>query len=332
MINHARTLLLNKSNDTYLPGVIGEEYMPPYSPVKLPSYLTTSRKILFGTDPDKVFLNFRLHELMNLIHQTELGEFVFALDNRITYDPLAANEFFMAQRQIKLRRLIGLDIGQIGTRLFVTGQVKPDNVIGRAYRNYIVEVTTANGEYYMTVVAEAAKDTADQQINWLGSGSGNTMRLTMTDNTVGGLSGPVTVPKTELDLRVVAPQVLPPVLLMEDEYSLLKEDAYEIELEPGEDPAPMPLRRMAVTESSVVAKWALETYARPDSAITTCLPRLEFLGEPFYLELFGVGNDVEPYATFKNIWFDHQNPTHRLGAFVLAMIYRTDAIRKNQNG
>jgi hypothetical protein len=332
MINHARTLLLNKANDTYLPGVIGEEYMPPYSPVKLPSYLMTSRKILFGTDPDKVFLNFRLHELMNLIHQTELGEFVFALDNRITYDPLAANEFFMAQRQIKLRRLIGLDIGQIGTRLFVTGQVKPDNVIGRAYRNYIVEVTTANGLYYMTVLAESAYDETDQQIDWLGSGGGNTMPLIMPDTNVSGLSGPVPVPKTELDLRVVAPQVLPSVLLMETEYPLLKEDKYEIELELGEDPAPLQLQRMAITESIVVAKWALETYARPDSAITTCLPRLEFLGEPFYLELFGVDNTVEPYATFKNIWFDHKNPSYRLGAFILAMIYRTDAIRKKQDG
>ncbi len=320
MINHARTLLLNVASKTYQPGTLGEEYIPLYSPLRLPTYLTLSRNILLGTDPDKVFLNFRMHELLSIIHQTELSEFVYALDPRITYDPAATSEFFTAQQQINLRRILGLT----NTRLFVNGEVKADNITGRAYRNYAVDVTFVDGDYRLTIAAEATRDELAESLDWLQADP-------VTGDT-SGLSVPVTLPNTAISVRISTPQVIPPVLLMEDYYDLLKEDDYEIELEPGEDPAPLQLRRMALTGTELIGKWQLETYARPGSAVTTCLPRLEFLGEPFYLELFGVGNTVEPYATFKNIWFDSKNPTYRLAAFVLAMIYRTDAIRKKQNG
>jgi hypothetical protein len=320
VINHARTLLLNIASKSYQPGTLGEEYVPQYSPAALPTYLTTARKILLGTDPDKVFLNFRMHELLSFIHQTALGEFVYALDPRITYDTTATSEFFTAQQQINLRRVLGLT----NTRLFLSGVVKADNITGRAYRNYFIDVTFTNGDYRLTVAAESTRDELVESLDWLQSDAA-------TGDT-SGLSVPVTLPNTALSVSISTPQVIPPVLLMEDYYDLLKEDDYDIELEPGEDPSPLQLRRMALTGTEIIGKWQLETYARPDSAITTCLPRLEFLGEPFYLELFGVGNTVEPYATFKNIWFDSKNPTYRLAAFVLAVIYRTDAIRKKQNG
>jgi len=325
MINHARTLLLNKSANTYQPGTLGEEYVPPYSALTLPSYLTLPRKILLGTDPDKVFLNFRMHELLNLIHQTELSEFVYALDPRITYDPTDNSEFFIAQKQVNLDRVVGLGT----TRLFITGAIKPDNVTGRAYRNYYITVTRINDEYVISIITESARDTLNQSLDW--AQPTMPMRLAMTTGP-SGLSESVQLPNTTLSVRMSTPQSLTAVMLMEDYYDLLKEDDYQIELEPGVDPAPMQLRRMALTGTEVIATWRLETYARPGSAITTCLPKLEFLGEPFYLELFGVGNTIEPYATFKNIWFDSKNPTYRLAAFVLAMIYRTDAVRKKQNG
>lgn len=320
MINHARTLMLNLASKAYQPGTLGEEYVPQYSPASLPAYLTTPRKILLGTDPDKVFLNFRMHELFSLIHQTELSEFVYALDPRITYDPAATSEFFTAQKQLNLSRVLGLT----NTRLFVNGAPAADNITGRAYRNYSIDVTLINGDYRLTIAAESTRDQLAASLDWL--------QADPATGDTSGLSVPVTLPNTTLNVRISTPQVTQPVLLMEDYYDLLKEDDYEIELEPGEDPAPLQFRKMALTGTAQVGKWQLETYARPGSAITTCMPRLEFLGEPFYLELFGVGNTVEPYATFKNIWFDNKNPTYRLAAFVLAMIYRTDAIRKKQNG
>ena len=50
------------------------------------------------------------------------------------------------------------------------------------------------------------------------------------------------------------------------------------------------------------------------------------LGEPLFLELFGVDDNAQPYATFKNLWNDHPNPMYRLGGLVLAMIYRTNEV------
>jgi hypothetical protein len=61
------------------------------------------------------------------------------------------------------------------------------------------------------------------------------------------------------------------------------------------------------------------------------MPVLELLGEPVFLELFGAA-PVEPYATFKNLWFDHPSAAHRLGGLLLALIYRTDAVRNKTNG
>lgn len=87
MINHARTLLLNRHGAGY-GGRPGDEYIPPefreISP--LPGYLQNLRSQLFGSDPDWFFLNYRVRQCLGLLHSTELAEFVVALDPRITYD------------------------------------------------------------------------------------------------------------------------------------------------------------------------------------------------------------------------------------------------------
>jgi hypothetical protein len=327
MINHARTLLLNIPSTRYQPGTLGEEYIPQYYPVDLPSYLLLPQRILFGTNPDKVFLNFRAHELLSFIHQTELAEFVYALDPRVTYWPKASTDFFTAQRQLNLNKLSGSRI----SRLFITGAVKPDNIVGRAYRNYSVGVASVNGSQRLTITADSTPKKLDQELNWLSSTMPSTMALTSPTPARSGLSTFVPLFDSDLRIQVSTPSLTLPVLLLEDYAALLKEDFYEIELESGEDiNAPMPLRkrpRLGLIEDQLLSQWTLEVYSRPDSAISVCLPRLEFLGEPFYLRLFGVGNKTQPYATFKNIWFDHPNPAYRVAAFALAMIYRTEELR-----
>lgn len=74
----------------------------------------------------------------------------------------------------------------------------------------------------------------------------------------------------------------------------------------------------------MATNWNIYTRAKPSPALTTLLPILDILGEPLFLELFGVGSDVQPYATFKNLWNDHPNPMYRLSGLVLAIIYRTN--------
>jgi hypothetical protein len=88
MINHFRTLLLNRSGEEAGVGAhLGDEYVPTwYRAVPLPSYLTSVRRLLFGAAPDRVYLNYRVRQCLSLMHSSELAEFVTHLDSRITYD------------------------------------------------------------------------------------------------------------------------------------------------------------------------------------------------------------------------------------------------------
>lgn len=88
MINHFRTLLLNRSGEEAgVSAHLGDEYVPTwYRAVPLPSYLTSVRRLLFGAAPDRVYLNYRVRQCLSLMHSSELAEFVTHLDSRITYD------------------------------------------------------------------------------------------------------------------------------------------------------------------------------------------------------------------------------------------------------
>jgi hypothetical protein len=79
---------------------------------------------------------------------------------------------------------------------------------------------------------------------------------------------------------------------------------------------------------TVISRWQISTRAAPQPVITALLPTLEMLGEPVFLELFGV-KQREPYATFKNLWFDHPNAVYRLIGLTLALIYRTEEARNH---
>ena len=84
-------------------------------------------------------------------------------------------------------------------------------------------------------------------------------------------------------------------------------------------------------DTGVASLWNISVDANPAPVITTLLPTLELLGEPTFLDLFGVA-PPEPYDTFKNVWFDHPLPAYRLAGFILAVIYRTEEVRSKNNG
>lgn len=87
MFNHARTLLLN-INGSNNPGssYLGEELVPAdYAAITLPSYLENIRRPLFGAAPDRAMLNYRIRQLLTLVADTDLQEYITDLDNRITY-------------------------------------------------------------------------------------------------------------------------------------------------------------------------------------------------------------------------------------------------------
>lgn len=310
MINHARTLLLNQPGKNYTPGFLGEEYTPAnYVPVSVPSYVVFPRKILFGTDPDKVFLNFRARELMGLIHATELAEFVYSFDPRVTYWPEDRNEFFSAPTALAINKTAGYTRAKIYTQ----GQPTADNNRGRVFNDYVVQLLEDSGNISAAINSVSSFDAATQPLTFAAENS--------------NLSNKVQVPNSGLslqfsDLDTVTAESL---LLEEFDYELLTQDYSALTLEAG-DILPFsapPVSKLVLASDSIMAAWQLQTYARPSPAIKICLPKLELLGEPLFLELFGVRNDIEPYVTFKNIWFDHPAPNYRLAAFVLAMIYRT---------
>lgn len=263
MINHARTLLLNISGAAPT-GVAGDEYVPArFQPIALPRYLQTLRAVLFGSGPDRFFLNFRARELLYGLHTTELEEYVYALDPRVTYWPEQDAPFFGPAAKISI------DAGpnnSAGSQLAIVGTDKADVGSGKSEREYAIDV--ASGAVTVKLLS------ADESV---------TTPLEMTS----GSSQLLSFPRSSLSFRAVGP---------------------------------------ADGDS-----WRVTTVVRPDPVVSTLLPVLELLGEPLFLELFGV-EDKEPYATFKRLWFDHPNPVYRLNGLVLGLIYRTNELSRTKNG
>jgi len=85
MINHVRTLLLNR-RATDMEGALGYEYVDPhFFPVALPIPLDRIRKILIPAGLDAFGQHDVISRLMQLLHHADLEAYTFANDSRITY-------------------------------------------------------------------------------------------------------------------------------------------------------------------------------------------------------------------------------------------------------
>tara|TARA_Y100000034_G_scaffold126745_1_gene178450 strand:- start:615 stop:1397 length:783 start_codon:yes stop_codon:yes gene_type:complete len=146
MVNHARTLLMNVDGATRPAiGYLGEEYIPATFPaVNTPTAVTKVHDILFGLEPDYVFMNYRAAELMRLLHSTELKSYVTDLDPRITYDNGDSTFFDM---------IYGSTINTVtddpNLKPAILERYAVDNIRGRMYDNWDVvlsggTVTTTN--------------------------------------------------------------------------------------------------------------------------------------------------------------------------------------------
>jgi len=143
MINHARNLLLNRDgSDEYPWDFPGEEYVPPtFVKRRLPSWLDRGMQTLFGSNPDRLFLNHRLRQIMPLLHTTELEDYILALDSRITYWPPVDDDLF--------DQVYGQQVDQIpGTwpvKTYMTGEHLADDGVGRTTIQWALEVV--DGQY-----------------------------------------------------------------------------------------------------------------------------------------------------------------------------------------
>jgi hypothetical protein len=87
MINHARTLLLNRDGDKRPdPMYFLEEYVDPeFKALALPSFLAAYSQALIDPASDNAYANYKLRQYMYILHTTEFSSYVFNLDPRVTY-------------------------------------------------------------------------------------------------------------------------------------------------------------------------------------------------------------------------------------------------------
>lgn len=99
MINHLRTLLLNRDGADAAPAdTPGEEYVPPdYRAVDLSASLAGLQSVLFGASPDRAFLNCRLRQFLSIMKLSKLDDPVPPdNDARLSYDGAGGENFYDA--------------------------------------------------------------------------------------------------------------------------------------------------------------------------------------------------------------------------------------------
>lgn len=84
--------------------------------------------------------------------------------------------------------------------------------------------------------------------------------------------------------------------------------------------------KIRVNTTNPQAAWTVKGFLRPQTTLAEIDQTLHSVGEPYLIQLLGVDSS-EPYKTFRNCWYHHPELPYRLGGIILAMIYRTEALR-----
>ena len=260
MINHARTLLLNRDGNKR-PGssFFLEEYVPTaYKPVKLTGALQSVRAILFGSNPDDAFMNYRLHQFMKILHSNEYVEYVTALDSRISYLPgrSVVDERWSATTA-------PMSAGGYDSTLDLLGDFKAAESECRL--DYICEVSIPS-----TGVVDVVNKTTGAKLE---------TTYTITE----GLSN-------EIPLQGVPAA------------------SFKLHGNP-----------------TVTASWLVNIRKEANADLANLPAKLQ-KSTVLWTTLF---TGDEPYATFRKLWENHAYLDYRLSGVLLALIYRTEAIRTN---
>jgi hypothetical protein len=140
VINHARTLLLNRSgNGRPAPDFFLEELVEDsFSAVALPPFLRIVYDTLIGSS-DNALANYRLRQYMKILHSTEFAEYVLALDPRITY---------LNEKNI-LSELFGPSYVNLNgsTTLYLSGRVKSEQRLEHDWVVEVIDNTTVKSIY-----------------------------------------------------------------------------------------------------------------------------------------------------------------------------------------
>lgn len=262
MLNHARTLLLNRDGGQFGPGDFGEEAVPiAFKALELPTFLDAIRIRLFGSEPDRSMLNYRLWQFFRLLHAGELSEFITDLDPRLTYVDSLRTDLVNPQSYVPKLTTIAT-----GT-LHISGNASPPDSTGRMLHTYAVIIL-----------------------------SGSTVRVTQQTKTS----------KTDVFDFTLTNGL--------SERIPLGDSGYDFRMD----------------SDTVGLEWRVEVRNRPVIDLGEIAVSLESIGEPTLTSLFGLA-PAEPFKTFRNLWNDNDEVPLKFGGLLLATIYRTDEVLK-QNG
>lgn len=316
-INHGRNLLLNVAPKRMGVGDSGYEYVEQnFKPIRFTESLSVVHRVLFGASPDNRFLNLRAKELLTYVHETEFASYIYRLDPRVTYWPPTTEPSLLHSKKVIITQVSGTP-----RRVAVGGTFNASNTTGTAEKNFIFDLVETGDAFTATLQPYGRKAAA---------------AITETFSSISA-APTISAPDTAIRLSVATVGTTQTNRISTEIGDLLVVEAYDaagyLLLEAGSSDNIMPftaLPRLASVADTLVARWVINMQADPLPAITTIMPTLELLGEPVFIDLFGV-SDVEPYTTFKNLWFDHPLPNYRLAGLTLAFIYRAEEQRL-QNG
>lgn len=106
---------MNQGRDGAPISGFGEEYTPiEFAKRELTGVTKLAHQIIFGQNPDRLFLNFRARQLMQLLHAGELAQDVLVTDPRVTYLPFKSDLFEQAFRT-KLLTAVTYPVYIVGT-------------------------------------------------------------------------------------------------------------------------------------------------------------------------------------------------------------------------
>lgn len=143
MFNHARTLLLNiDGSNNPGPDYLGEELVPvDFRSVNLTSSLNSVRRVLFGAQPDRAILNYRIYQLLSLIEKTDLQSFVTDLDPRITYKLGAENSLAVHETWEPVISQYG---GTLSDQISLVGSPARPDFTGKSFYSFDVSVESSS--------------------------------------------------------------------------------------------------------------------------------------------------------------------------------------------
>lgn len=294
MYNHARTLLVNLTGeDKVYDDIPGDELIPSsFKQLSLPRYLNTIRTKLFGAMPDRFMLNYRTTQLLKIIESTRLRDYVLQLDKRITYD-IANDKLY--DPNLYVPTVVPFNTAQTAS-LFVLGNSDVPDTHGQC--KYLFQL------YYL------AEDlTFDYELTEDG------------DIFVTEAGDPVALESITTAYLTIN-RLVPPVTTIKPMVSVVSGLSNVIDL-------PYSNYKVRLDTEQANIGWTIKGFLQPKASVLDLVTQLETVTEQDKLKLFGVVKE-EPYLTFYNCWQDHPNLNYRLAAFTLALIYRTEAIRRGE--